>query len=175
MAELFAGMAARFLGFSTLLLARLPDILTLAWSMAWLSTEVRPAPELLATNLATTDISQPTWLILQCPFPAHAGLLHEKWTFRARLSVTMAVVGDLRMATILWTLAFEPARWWRGTAGQGRLKHGSSTMTTEVVKNGFSAATARAFMAKLWAWVVSALQCSTTELETYVFGFKPFN
>ena len=101
MAELFAGMAAKFFDFTTQLLARLSRIFTLARPMAWLSTEMRTAPEFPATYLATADISQPTWLILQSFFTAHAGLFHEERTFRAQLSITMAIVGDLRMAAVL--------------------------------------------------------------------------
>lgn len=111
MAGSLIGMAANLL----LLAARLRaldtmSILALSRTMARLAAEMGAAAEFLPANITTADISQPAGLVLQVLLATHTPLLTQEWAFWARVIVLMAIVGDLRMAASLWSLARVSAR-----------------------------------------------------------------
>ena len=64
MALLLARMTASLLGLATSLLAELADILTFSTAVAWFSTKVRTASQLLAAYFSTADVCKPAWLVL---------------------------------------------------------------------------------------------------------------
>lgn len=99
MAHVLIRMSAHLLGLSASLLTSLAvRIFALSWPVARFATEVRAATEFVAANIAATDVLQPTLLILEGLFPAHAPFLHKERAFGTSLIVLVAVVGYLRMA-----------------------------------------------------------------------------
>lgn len=117
MAEFFAGVATGFLGFAAELLAGFSYVFAFAGAMAGFAAEVGAAAEFSATNLAAAGVGEPAWLVLETLLAAHAGLFYQEGTFGAGLLIAVAVVRDLRMATVLRPLAFKSTRRRGGTTG----------------------------------------------------------
>jgi hypothetical protein len=117
MAYVLIGMAARLLRLTASLLTSLAvRILALPWSMAGFAAEMRSTTELVATDIATANILQPTLLILEGLLSAHTPLLHKERAFGTSLIILVAVVGYLRMTACLCAFASVSARRRLGTA-----------------------------------------------------------
>jgi hypothetical protein len=80
--------------------------------MALLLALMGAASECLAADISTTNVRQPARLILEHVLAAQTGLGGEKRALRTALLVSVAIVGHLRMTTVLRTLA-RKAAWWR--------------------------------------------------------------
>lgn len=130
--------------------------------MTRLATEVRAAFQFLATHIAAANISQPTRLILKRLLATHTALLAQEWAFRAWVIILMAVVGDLRVAASLWSLAGISARRRNRAAGKWRLEDSPAAMTADLLKDSLPARSTRSFVAELFTNVVAALERSTT-------------
>ena len=139
MTSVFVGMTTDALGLSASLLAsNASSILAFAWSMAWLSTEMRAAFELLATNLATSNILKPALLILHQLLATHASLFNQERTLWTILIILMTVVLDLRVATRLGSVALH-ATWRRlSTAWERWGKYSPTTMARNLIKDGLT-------------------------------------
>jgi len=79
--------------------------------------EVGATPEFAGTNLAAAGVGEEARLVFEGFLAAHACFLHQEGAFRTAFLVGMAVVGDLRMATVFGALALKSARWRDGTTG----------------------------------------------------------
>lgn len=80
--------------------------------MTLLAAEVRATLEFLPTDLATTNLSKPAGLVLQCLLSAKTWLLCQEGALWTSLVIAVAVVRDTWMATILRPFAVK-ATWWR--------------------------------------------------------------
>lgn len=111
MAYGFVWMTAYLLGLSAGLLTRsATSILTITFTVAGLCTEMGATFEFATTNLSTADILQPTLLIFETLFAAHAALLNQERTSWTAFIVHVAIVLDLRMTTCLGAVALEATR-----------------------------------------------------------------
>lgn len=136
-------------------------VFALPRTMARLAAEMRAALQLLATNITTPDVSQPTRLILQCFLPTHATLLAQEWALGARIVVLVAVVSYLWMTTSFWSLTGIPTRRGNSTAREWRLKDGPSAVAADLFEYGLPARPARTLVAEFLADMVTALERSS--------------
>lgn len=104
------------------------------------------------------DFRKPALLIVERFLAACAWFLNKKGTSRTGLVAAMAVVGHLWMAAALGPLAVEATRWWLRTARKGWLQNCTAAITTQLVEDRFSAATAWAFVAELRACMITTFQ-----------------
>lgn len=173
MASVLIRMTTDSLGFSAGLLTRLSSsIFTFASTVAHLLAEVRAALELLSTNLSTTGIFKPALDIPEVLLAAHAALLYQKGAFWAGFIAQMTVVLDLRMAAGFGSVALVATRWWLSSTWQRRLQDSTATIAADLVKDGFPACTAWAFMAQLFANMIATFQRPTTGACTDMFWFE---
>jgi len=135
----------------------LPTVFAFAGPVARLPTLVRATLQCTSTNLTTSDFREPTRLVLHLMLSAKARLCCEEWAFGATLIVLVAIVRHLRMSARLRSFAIKAA--WRrlGTARQGRLKDGTSTVATQLVEDGFPTRAAGTFVAELLTKMIAAL------------------
>lgn len=110
MTSLLTRVSACLLSLSARLLTWFACVFALAQTMTWLTTEVRTTLELLATDFTATNIREPARLILESLLPTHARLLNQEGAFRAYFIVTMAIMGNSRMAATGWPLAIKSTR-----------------------------------------------------------------
>lgn len=172
MTAFFVGMTASFLGFATRLVAWSMTILTFSRFMARFAACVRAAFQLSPADLTAAYVGEPALLILEALLATETRFLGEVRAFRARVFIGVAVVRHLSMTASFSSFAVESA-WWRlGTAWQWRLKHRASTVAADLVENGFSAASALSFVAKLLTQVVPALEQTSAGSCANVLGFK---
>ena len=108
------GMAAHTEFFAAELLARL---LTFPVAVTLFLALVGATFQSLSAHLSTTYFAQPTRLVLQNILATQARLCRQIGALWAVFVVAMAVVCNLRVAAVLWSLAWEPARWRLSTAG----------------------------------------------------------
>lgn len=141
-----AGMAARFLCFPAGLLTRLADVFTFPQSVALLAAEVRATFEFLPTYFATANLCEPAGLILECLLSAKTRLLCQKWALWTSLLIIMTVVRNAWMATILGSFTIKATWRRRSTTRKRWLQHCPATVTADLIKDRFSAASARPFM-----------------------------
>lgn len=140
--------------------------------MARLSAEVGATLELPSTNLTTADVFQPALLVLETLLAAHAMFLNQERTSRAVLIIHVTIVLNLRMTASLGTVALEAA--WRrlSTARKWRCQDGATAVAVDLVKDGFSTGSTRAFVTEILTKVVAALERSTTWASANMLSFK---
>ncbi len=157
-ALLFARVTTRLFRFAACLLAGFAFVLAVPGLMALLAAGVGAAFQFSTTDLATVNFGKPALLVFERFLAACAWFLNEKGTSRTGLVGAMAVVRDLWMAADLGPLAVEATRWWLRTARKGWRQNCTAAITTQLVEDRFSAATAWAFVAELRACMITTFQ-----------------
>ena len=104
--------------FAAGLLAR---FFTLATTVTLFLTLVNTTLQGATTDLATTDLAEPARLVLDDVFATQTWLCRQVRAFRTVLFVTVTVVANLRVATILWSFARKSARRRPSATGKRRL------------------------------------------------------
>ena len=79
--------------------------------MARFAAEVGAATKFSAADFSTAGVREPAGLVFEVFLAAHTGFFYQEGTFRASFLVAMAVVRNLRVATILRSFTFVSARW----------------------------------------------------------------
>jgi hypothetical protein len=171
MASIRAWMTASLL-LTAILSTGFLGVFALAGTVASHSTSVKSAFELLTTYFAAPYVFQPTWLILHEILAAETRLGSQEGAFGTALGIHMTVMGYLRMAAALLSLAFKST--WRrlSAAGQRRLKHSTSAMAADFVENCLATAVAWTLMTELLTSMASAFERATADSSAYVLSFE---
>lgn len=142
--------------------------------MTGLRAKMSPTLELLATDCTTSRLLEPATLVLEILLATDTRLLHKKRAWWARYIVRVAMVRDRRMATRSVSNAVEATLWRSGAAWLRRLKHGTATMATDLVKYCFRTRGTRPRVTEQLTFMLAALQRSSTLADTDVLAFHFF-
>tara|TARA_R110002060_G_scaffold73098_2_gene81871 strand:+ start:3450 stop:3767 length:318 start_codon:yes stop_codon:yes gene_type:complete len=105
--------------------------------MTHLLTEVIAASKFLVAGQTTSNLSEPTRLILQCLLSTYARLLNQEWTFWTLFTIFMALMLHLRMAAGSLPGTFKSALGRLRTAWLRWLQNRPTTSAANILKNGF--------------------------------------
>ena len=149
-------------------------VFALSRAMAGLLAVVEAASQSVAAGLPAGDLGGPAGLVLEDFLAAHAALLHQVWALGTGICVAVALMVDWRMTTCLGSVALVRAGRRLCATRQRWVENCSTTVASDLIKDGFSASATWSTMTEFLAGMlgIPAFQNTSASPCADMLGFE---